>query len=500
MTGPRAGRLLDRTDLLLMLGLMALGLAARLVWRSGWGLGDDVLYRHFIYTILTNHVVPADNTSYRVTWWFPTALSCRIFGLSEFGMILPITLVATLAIGLLYAFGKALWGRTGGVIAALLVIACPLDFAWSTMLASDFYISFFSALTFLCMLRAIAHDDEAVKARLWRTAAVMLLLAYHSKVSAVLLGPPVLFMCWRHRARLGRSFRSFVTTGLVVFGASALVSYVFAGDPLAPYSSEVKFQGLDGPTAVQFHRLTAPVFWAYANWLLRPNAWDDLYFSVYPHLLIAFVLVGWMFRLRTSLDVAVWFVAVLLGMQFNLQRVDGVWVAGFRNIRHLHVVVYPMVLLLTGYFATLALVRPRLSFSLLGVVLAVSAWQSVSIATKTQVAFADRRNAVHFLLELPPNTVYSDFQINTWASIVSWQLPFKDLEGFDRAKRRQQIAAVESGYLVTGGAREPHYGCIDCIPLAEEVSGRWRLLKEFPGPAEKLPWRPEPLRIWEAKP
>ena len=35
---------------------------------------------------------------------------------------------------------------------------------------------------------------------------------------------------------------------------------------------------------------------------------------------------------------------------------------------------------------------------------------------------------------------------------------------------------------------------------ADEVpAGRWRLLLEVPGPAVPPPWRPEPLRVWEAK-
>src|SRR5262245_43412805 len=65
--GPRATRLLDRVDALAIVALIVVGMVPRLVWRSGWGLGDDVLYRHFVNTILTNHVVPADNTTYRLT-------------------------------------------------------------------------------------------------------------------------------------------------------------------------------------------------------------------------------------------------------------------------------------------------------------------------------------------------------------------------------------------------------------------------------------------------
>src|SRR5262245_46072185 len=41
--------LLGGVDVLWMLGLIAAGLAVRLRWYSGFGLGDDVLFRHAIF-------------------------------------------------------------------------------------------------------------------------------------------------------------------------------------------------------------------------------------------------------------------------------------------------------------------------------------------------------------------------------------------------------------------------------------------------------------------
>ena len=65
-------------------------------------------------------------------------------------------------------------------------------------------------------------------------------------------------------------------------------------------------------------------------------------------------------------------------------------------------------------------------------------------------------------------------------------------------KNGGRLAAVTSGYLVTGGGREPVYGPFAGTPIAGEVpADRWKLLREFP--AEILaPWRPEPVRVWEA--
>jgi hypothetical protein len=498
---PQPRRSLELADVPWILGLMAIALGARLAWWSGYGLGDDVLYRHFTFSILENRIVQPDNTAYRFSWWFPMALSCRLLGLSEVGIIVPITVVSTLGIGLVYALGKTLWGRAGGVVAALLLIVHPLDFAWSTMLASDVFTSFYSGLAIYLVLRALDQDDPAWRRRSWIWAAASLWLAYHSKVSAVLLGPPLALLAWRRRARLDRQCLAFVWTAAALFGGSALVAFVFTGDPLAPYHAELSFQGLVGKIAVEWHRLTADVFWAHPRTLFRPNQYGDLLHSVYPHLLVAFVLLGTPLGLRSSLDVFVWLVVVFLGMQFNIQYVDGVWVSGFRNVRHGHVFVYPLVLLIAGYLLALRGRVPRVAAVVVAALVAFGGWQSVSAAEKTHVSFADRRAACEFLATLPSGRVYSDFQINTWASILNARFAhtFEELHSFDAAQRKAKIASITSGYLVTGGGREPYYGCIDCIPRASEVTGpQWRLLLEVPGPREPTRWRPEPLRVWQA--
>jgi hypothetical protein len=65
--------------------------------------------------------------------------------------------------------------------------------------------------------------------------------------------------------------------------------------------------------------------------------------------------------------------------------------------------------------------------------------------------------------------------------------------------RKREFAAVADGYAVTGGAREPYYGCYPCIPRSEEIAlaGDWVLLREFESPIGPTMWRPEVLRVWE---
>lgn len=139
-----------------MLALMALGLVPRLVYFSGFELGDDQIFYNEVNHILVSKSVIPDNQAYRFSWWFPTALFCRLFGL-----ILPFTVTATLGTALVYVLGKTLWGRPGGVIAALLLAVHPLDFAWSTMITNDVLLSFFSACTVLLVLWALDEERPA---------------------------------------------------------------------------------------------------------------------------------------------------------------------------------------------------------------------------------------------------------------------------------------------------------------------------------------------------
>jgi hypothetical protein len=487
-------------DIVALLLLVVLTVSLRLAYFSGYGLGDDRILRQNIGSIINNQGVMLTNSAYRFPWWLSTALTCRLFGFGETGMILPVFTVAILGAVTVFLLARRLWGTAGGVISGLLLMFYPLDVAWSTMLTTDVFFSLFSALTLMCLIKALACEEQDSKRRYWRLTAVALWLAAHSKLTGVFLVPAIALICALRWHRLDRTIVHFMLTAAFLAAFSATACYVMTGDPLFPLHVEMTSQGLTGPNAFKEHPLTSEVFWRYPRLLFLPDHLGDFVHSIYPALIVLFLLTSRFTGLRTSPEVFIWFSVLFLGMQLNIHRVEGGWVTDFRNIRYTHTFVYPIVLLLTGYMVGLRQRVPALCYALLALVIAFSGWQSVRTAWKTHVCFSDCRNACRFLATLPPGPVYSDFQIGTWWPVLDVKTPgwqMREVHRWDREKRRAEFAALTSGYLVTGGGREPYYGCWDCIPSAKDVDrAKWQLLREFPGPAEPTPWRLEPLRVW----
>jgi hypothetical protein len=487
-------------DFAIAVGLMAVGAALRLLWRSGFGLGDDPQWLGFLRHVDATGIVPFnDNVAYRFTWWLPTLVACRLLGFTEGALIGPVLAVATLGIGLVYVFGTVLAGRPAGLIAALLLIVLPLDFAWSTMMTNDVFVSFFCALSLVCALGAIDESDESRKGWLWGGSALSLWLATHAKLNAVLLIPVVALACWRRRDRVDVHVLWFVIVAALLLGGTMAASHGLVGDAFGPYHTEMQAQGLIEPeAAIKFHRLTAPVFWTWVRALFWPSNLDSLLFSVYPHLLVLLLVLARPLDLPVPIEILGWLLVFLGGMQFNsLRQVDGVWVSGFRNLRHAHVLAYPMVLLLCVPLAALRSRRPRWLLGGMAALLSLGLWQSIATASKTQAAFADRRAATRFLAAQPKKPVFSDFQLGGSLSLLGLPHPFHALH-LEAEPRKRDLAGITAGYCVTGGAREPVYGCVDCIPRAMELPPeRWRLRFEVAGPPPTW-WRPEPLRVWEA--
>jgi hypothetical protein len=494
-------RRLASVDVLITLALVAAALALRLRYWGGYGLADDELFWIDVKHILLTGTLNPNNQAYRFTWWLPAAIFCRLFGMTEVAMVLPYLIYSLVGIALVYGFGRRLFGRFGGFAAGLMLVVHPTDVRWATLVSNDFAFSVFALLTFRAAFAATDEPDIGRRRWLWASSALCLWLCYHSKVTAPFLAVGLAGLGLTCRNRLA-GLGWFFITALVLFGAGALVSYAFAGSILGPFQAELKFQGLlqappPGPGALRGWLLTWPLM------LFVPDYLGNFYHAFFPHALVVLWLASWPLGLRNAPVLWWWLLPLLVGMELSFVRVNGYWVTGFRNFRHAHVFVYPIVLLVAGYLAAL---RPRargVAPAMLAVLVVASLHEAVKTADVTHTAFDDGRAVCNFLAGQPGGTVYLDAVFSQRcattreAQMGSWQV--KVLPP-DPPTRARLLAQAEPGaYAVTGGAREPVYVNTTFIPRAAELPPeRFQSLLERGGPVSEA-WRPEPLRIWRTE-
>jgi hypothetical protein len=363
----------------------------------------------------------------------------------------------------------------------------------------DIMLSATWAATVWLVLRALDAGDERTRRRAWFWAAVTFWLSLHTKLSGLFLAPALALTLLVERRRLTSEVWTFFTTGAVLVTGSLVASYALWGDPIFAYSSEIKFQGLTG-TAETVRQLQRNEFWHFPERLTLPDRNGDLFFGVLPYAVVLLPLLALLAGRRPHIPVLVWgwLVFPLLALQFNVQRVDGVWAGGFRNIRHILPLVHPMAVIAAGALVALGRRWRPVAGALAAVVLGVGLWHSISLARKMHLAFAERRETCRLLAALPPKPIRVEPAHEVWCGIDP------PVERPDLVKlhpnpepRQIELRGVAEGYVVTGGAIEPVYGCAHCVPLiADMPPNGFRIVHEIDGPIED-PWRRENLRIWE---
>ena len=326
-------------------------------------------------------------------------------------------------------------------------------------------------------------------------------LSYRSKVTATWLTVGLAGLGLTRRDRLA-GLGWFFTTALLLFGASALVSYAFAGTVLGPFQAELKFQGLlQAPPPVSGALRHAVLAWPLM--LFDTDYLGNFYHAFFPHALVVLWLASWPLALRSAPVLWWWLLPLLIGMELSFVRVNGYWVAGFRNFRHAHVFVYPIVLLVAGYLAALRQRAPRLAPAMLAMLLVASLYEAVKTADVTHTAFGDGRAVCNFVAGQPAGTIYLDaVLINRCTDTNGEQMRRWRVNNLppDPPIRARLLEQAEPGaYAVTGGAREPVYTGPHFVPREVELPlERFQSVLERGGPVSEA-WRPEPLRIWRVE-
>ena len=185
-----------RRDMILLLAVLLCAAVIRLYHFHGFNGFDDAEYARFAHQIVRGDFEPQGYTGpsvfpLRVGVIIPAAIAFRLFGMSEYSMVVYPLLLSLAGILLVYVFTSELFGRMAGIIAAALLSIVPGDFDIATLLLPDLPTAFFAALAVTCILMAERRLGNA-HVRLFAAGAgagLCLGLAWLCKESIAYLAP-----------------------------------------------------------------------------------------------------------------------------------------------------------------------------------------------------------------------------------------------------------------------------------------------------------------------
>lgn len=367
-----------RRDLQCFVLILLFALALRLSLFTGFYGSDEVTYLQMAYGIWRGAWLPSDYVgALRYGMNIPTALSMKVFGVSELSAGLWGLLTSVGEVGLIFWAARCLWGLRAAVCAGLILASLPLHVHFAGRLMADAPLAFFISTSFILVWLAERENSS----RLYLLAGLATGSLYWIKdavffITLLLLGLYIL-LGWRWHFRW---LWTALAVLLMVF-ANWMLMWKVHGDPFHLFAAGQQSLGHLAPVSK-----TAATY--YLRYLLLDikHTWLLFYFVLGA----VFVLVRrrQLFRALTKPE------GFVLLWAFGFLALLSVVV--LRQTNYMLIFVGPLALL-AGYFAASLTRAWRVSvmalFVLGGVILSAFEQQAVQAFTansRATVDFAER--------------------------------------------------------------------------------------------------------------
>jgi len=227
---------------------------------------------------------------FRFALLLPTALSYRLFGVSDYSSVLFPYLFSLLNILVVFFIAERIFDRKTAFIAAVLLAIYPLDIATANILGPDSFIPCFSSLAVLCYVFAEKRMDASENAGGYLLLTGLFIgLAYLSRITSVFILIALVFYHIVRRRKI-RYLLWTIMGFLAPWLTEAFYYKIYTGDPFFHYHRiavhEALVKGAD------------------------PDAIVSLLF--YPKVMFGFDLTGWAFY-----GLIWWLVLMGLGLAFR---------------------------------------------------------------------------------------------------------------------------------------------------------------------------------------
>ncbi len=336
----------------------------------------------------------------------PLALVYRLFGITELSTISLVFIASTLQIFFVYFFGKTLFNKHVGLIAAFLLAIFPIDVNNATILEADIIISLITSFSVFLFYQGYKKGRDYY----FFISGLLLGFAFFAKIFSVLIFGVFLLYEIFFTKNLKKSFKTalFVVAGFIIITMPYfLYFYTSTGDILYYYhqQSEVNDQW------IKLGELRSDLTYYPLNMILVSQGEEPPMFGIYFILLFIAVLYYARKKDVETRLLIVWFFILLMPL------------AGFPHIpkvqRYLILLEIPLILLISRMlydFATSTISKPMKVISLVALSLIIVATNfsqygtydtfNTTVTFKGKEVLHEEKSVYLSLKDLPEKDVY----------------------------------------------------------------------------------------------
>src|SRR3989338_1639287 len=306
-------KIIGKTYVLLLL-IVLFGLFLRLIFFSGMGISDSLVYSKTANDINTGKGIDPNSTltlSTRMGLIYPTSISYRLFGINDFSSVLFVLLTSTAGIILVFYFGKLLFNEKVGLMASFLLSFFPLDVVYSTKLLSDLPSAFFMALGVYIFL----YSELKSKLRYgigYFLSGIFIGIGYLIRESAVLIA--LFFIAYILCKKSIKKEYFLVPFGfLVIFVLESLMFFAVTGNPLFRSMASQQFLLKASIAYNYFGRLDFPLGLLHYPWLFLTNSLLSFFYT------FVFIAIGYslIYRKKEAYNMIFWLMPLVLYLSFG---------------------------------------------------------------------------------------------------------------------------------------------------------------------------------------
>jgi len=199
---------------------------------------DGKYFANFDYLKYKNKDAKTDimeTFKFRPLVYFPSGLLMRLFGVSDFTLSLWFIICSAGAIFLTYCVGTALYDRTTGCIASLILAFFPFDIIMSSRINVDQVVSLFFLLAIFIIISCSKEPKVSSYRFRFFLAGITLGVAYLAKIVVLTLLPCLIILIIVRAQK--KDIIPFVLGFLIIFGLETLLYYQLTGIPLLHYKT-----------------------------------------------------------------------------------------------------------------------------------------------------------------------------------------------------------------------------------------------------------------------